>query len=290
MINFYIPDFYEFFKLNTFLIQYLRDFPQKFYDNIKIGAIYGCFPNQIWNSGRYSGGISADISNIEETIKAINQLGIPIRFTYTNSCIREEHLSDRHCNFVTECGHNGMNEILVNSPLLEEYLRKKYPNYKYISSTTRCIRDINKLNELIDSNKYSLVLSDYRDNFDFDFLNKINNKKKLEILVDPVCKLDCKLRESHFLYISQVQLGEEPTVKDPKCECEKFAFYELLKKDNIIKVNDLYNKYYKMGFEHFKLEGRNNIFIDVIDSYMYYLVRPEYKDEMRNLLVKAYIY
>ena len=290
MITFYLPDFYDFFRLNTALIQYHRDYPEKFHKDIKFGAIYGCFPNQIWNGGRYCGGTSADISNIEETIKAIKALGVPVRFTYTNSLVREEHLNDKHCNFVTDCGHNGMNEILVNSPLLEEYLRKKYPNYKFISSATRCIRDIDKLNELIDSNKYSLVLGDYRDNFNIDYLNKINNKDKVEILINPVCKLDCKLREAHYLHISQKQIGDEITVPDPECECERFAFHELLTKDSIIKVDDVYGKYYNMGFKHFKLEGRNNFFIDVIDSYMYYLVKPEYQNEIRNFLVKSFLY
>lgn len=290
MINFYIPDFYEFYRINTALISLLAEFPYKFHDNIKISAIYGCFPNQIWNGGRYLGGTSADISNIEATIKAINDLGVPIRFTYTNSLIREEHLSDRQCNFITDVAHNGMNEILVNSPLLEEYLRKKYPNYKYISSATRCIRDIDKLNELIDSNKYHLVLGDYRDNFNMDFLNKINNKDKVEILIDPICKLDCKLREVHYLYISQKQLGDELTYKDPECECENLSFHDLLKKDSIIKMEDIYGKYYNMGFKHFKLEGRNSFFIDVVDSYMYYLVKPEFQNEIRNFLVKSFVY
>ena len=37
---------------------------------------------------------------------------------------------------------NGMNEVLVVSPILEEYIRKNYPGYKVNSSTCKAIKDI----------------------------------------------------------------------------------------------------------------------------------------------------
>lgn len=285
MINFYLPDFYYFYPINSTIINILYAEPEKFNPDIKIGALYGCFPNQIWNGGRAVTGISADIDNIINTIRVINDLEVPVRFTYTNSLLTEEHLEDKHCNFVTECANNGMNEILVNSPLLEDYLREKYPNFKYISSATRCIRDINKLNELIDNGKYYLVLGDYRDNFNFDFLEKINQKDKVEILIDPWCDPDCKIREYHYKVLNQIQLGIESD-EYPKCEWEGASWQEIQKAGHIIKVEDLYTKYVDMGFKHFKLEGRNMHPMHVIDSYVYYLVKPEYRDEIRNILVR----
>lgn len=285
MINFYLPDFYYIYPINICLINLLKNEPEKFYPNIKIAAIYGCFPNQIWNGGRAVIGVSADIDNIIATIRNINDLGIPIRFTYTNSLLTEEHLSNTYCNFVTECANNGMNEILVNSLLLEEYLREKFPNFKYISSATRCIRDVNELNKLIDSKKYYLVLGDYRDNFNFDFLSKIKQKDKLEILIDPWCDPNCKIREYHYKVLNQMQLG----IKQDEyslCKWETASWQEVFNAGHVIKIEDLYNKYVDMGFNNFKLEGRNLHPINIIDSYVYYLVKPEYRDEIRNRLVR----
>lgn len=284
MINFYLPDFYYLFPTNIGILNRLLNEPEKFYPNIKVGAIYGCFPSQIWNGGRAVTGTAADVNNIINTIKLINDFGIPVRFTYTNSLLTEEHLSDKHCNFITECANNGMNEILVNSPILEKYLRENFPNFKYISSATRCLRDIDKINELIDSNKYYLVLGDYRDNFDFDFLNKIEKKDKLEILIDPWCDPNCKIREYHYKVLNQVQL-DIPQDEYPKCEWESASWNKVLKAGHVIKVEDLYTKYVDMGFRHFKLEGRNLHPMNVIDSYVYYLVKPEYRDEIRSQLV-----
>ena len=42
-----------------------------------------------------------------------------------------------------------------------------------------------------------------------------------------------------------------------------------------------------MGFSNFKIEGRNINPVDVIDSYVYYLIKPEYTDMVRNILLKA---
>ena len=41
MINFYLPNFSQ---LNYKIVTLLEDYPEYFYDDIKIGAVYGCFP------------------------------------------------------------------------------------------------------------------------------------------------------------------------------------------------------------------------------------------------------
>ena len=91
------------------------------------------------------------------------------------------NLNNKYCNLILECSNNGMNEILINSLELEQFLRKKYPNFKYILSTTRCERDIFKINEA--TKNYDLVVIDYRDNRNLNFLNAIEDKSKIEIAV-----------------------------------------------------------------------------------------------------------
>lgn len=63
-------------------------------------------------------------------------------------------------------------------------------------------------------------------------------------------------------------------------------FYEILEYPTVIKVDDLYNKYLNMSFSNFKIEGRNLHSFNVIESYIYYLVKPNYKDLVRYELVK----
>ena len=284
-VFFYLPDFFYLYKTNTALIQLVKTNPEFFKFKFNIGAIYGCFPNQIWNGGRSVRGNDVGVYNILDTIKKVNDVfKTPIRFTYTNPLITEEHLDDPFCNFVTEAANNGMNEILVNSPILEEYLRKKYPNFKYISSATRCIRDVDKINELTASGQYHLVLGDYRDNFNFDFLSKIQDKDKIEILTDPACCQDCVRRELHYKLLAQMQLGQQ-TETDFSCEWENADWVKIRDSGNIIKAEDLC-KYISMGFKHFKLEGRNKHPSTVIESYLYYFVKPEFVEQLRLFLLR----
>ena len=137
--------------LNWKIINLLKNNPEYFYDDVKISAIYGTFPGAIWNGGRIING-GASIQEIEEVTKSFNETGIPIRFTFTNCLIEKEHLNDRQCNLIMDIANNGLNEVLVTSPLLEDYLRNKYPNFKYLSSTTKCIVNENEIKE--ESNKY----------------------------------------------------------------------------------------------------------------------------------------
>lgn len=282
IIKFHIPDFYYHYQLDMKLIELIKENPNYFYDNTKIGSVYGSFPGAIWNGGRAMFGI-ASIENIKNTIDCVNNVGVPVRFTFTNCLLEEKHVYDTYCNLIMEAANNGFNEVLVNSDILEEYLRRTYPNFKYISSTTKCERDINKINDA--SNKYDLVVTDYRDNCNYEFLNEIKNKNKIELLVNASCSPNCGAkRQEHYSYLSKQQLMYSQI--NYYCDFANNPLHEILKYPTVIKVEDIYGKYYDMGFSNFKIEGRTEHKINVIESYIYYLVKPEYKDIVRHELIK----
>lgn len=284
-VNFYLPDFYTFFNLNYNLCKLLNDCPEYFY-NIKIKSIYGCFPGQIWNGGRFIPLPKTDIDNIINTVKSFNDIGVSVRFTYTNCLIEPEHLDNKLCNIITELCNNNTNEILCNNNILEKYLRLKYPNYKYILSTTKGILNVEDLNILL--NDYDLIVPDYKLNNNYEQLNLIQDKSKIEFLTNAYCGGDCLVRQLHYQRLSKYNLGGNNDNETP-LDCKRLPnFYEVLKSPLTIKVEDLYNKYYDMGFRHFKIEGRTENIADVVDSYVYYMVLPEYRDFIRNLLLKFY--
>ena len=51
-IYFYIPGIASMFEINFILAKRLAEQPDHFYDNVKIGAIFGTIPGAIWNGGR----------------------------------------------------------------------------------------------------------------------------------------------------------------------------------------------------------------------------------------------
>ncbi len=288
-IKFHIPDFLRHFKLNILLADYMQKHPEYFRDNVKIGSVYGTFPTSLWNGGRYFEG-KVDPRVIDEVLRQFNSRGIPCRFTFTNPLLTKEHLSDGFCNAVMKRADNGLNEVIVVSELLEEYIRKNYPSYKITSSTCKQIEDFNKLCEETEKD-YSLVVLDYNLNNNFELLEKLPHKEKAEFLVNACCTPHCKRRKEHYESIGREHIKyAEFKKKNPsgeykfepfRCPQERLALYATTGYPTHISPDDIYEKYVPMGFSNFKIEGRSVPDINVLENYIYYMVKPEYKDPLR---------
>ena len=282
-MNFYLPDFCNEYKLNMYILKLKQEHPEYFNDNMNIKAIYGSFPGMIWNGGRNFYGYS-NYNEIKSTIEDFNKIGIALRFTLTNCMLQEHQVLDTYCNMVLETANTGMNEIIVNSSILENFLRQRYPDFKYILSTTRCERDVNKINEY--TKQYDMVVIDYRDNKDLEFLNKLEDKDKIEILIDSYCIPDCQWREDHYKHLSFDQVYRTTTENELFTGCGGTKdFYTILNYSTTFTVNELY-KYQEMGFYNFKIEGRTQNHFDVLESYIYYLIKPEYQNIVRLEILK----
>ena len=118
----------------------------------------------------------------------------------------EEDLKDEYCNNLAKSFENGVNEVLVNNDLMENYIRTNYPKYPIISSTTKRITSIDALNEELEKD-YKLVVVDYDFNNDWDMLKLIAHPEKCEILVNPLCNPHCPYRKRHYETIGLTQKG-----------------------------------------------------------------------------------
>ena len=281
---FYLPEFYEkqYSNLNLTTILLLKEKPDFFYNDIEIGAIYGAFPGMIWNGGRsIAGGTTFD--EAARVIQFYNELQIPLRFTYTNCLLEKEQLNDTFCNLVTEKAHNGFNEILVNSPILEDYLKSNFPRYNYLLSTTKCERNPEKINSI--SKNYMLVVIDYRDTKNKKFLKQIKEKEKIEILLNDYCRPNCPNREKHYIAISKEQLSYGYPEGIYQCNYCSSSFYELFNNSSFVSIKDIKNIYLPNKIYHFKIVGRTTHLVNLIDSYVYYLIKPQYQNIVRNYLL-----
>ncbi|MBR4627442.1 MAG: hypothetical protein IKO47_07075 [Ruminococcus sp.] len=302
--RFHLPDFTRHFTFNLIFAEMLKNCPQYFREGVEIASVYGAFPPAIWNGGRFQYG-QCDKSFIKQVITEFNRRGIPLRFTFTNPMLEKKHLSDKFCNMIMHYADNGLNEVIVASPLLEEYIRKNYPSYKLTSSTCKRITDPDKLYDEIDKD-YHIVVIDYDLNNKFDILEKIQDKKKCELLVNACCNPGCKRRSDHYKSIGVEQLVYADYLKsgssedfdftvDPKfdkyvdkslteCPCMKRTLFEIKDLSTHISPDDIWEKYIPMGFEQFKIEGRTIELFNLVEHYMYYMIKPELRDEARLML------
>lgn len=184
-IYWHLPGFCYFRLLNQVLMNLMKDYPDCFREGYCIGSVYGTFPGAIWNGGRAVFGITGK-DDIAAILKIYNSRGIPVRFTWTNSLLEEKHVYDTYCNLIMKQADNGMNQVLVNQPVLEDYIRRNYPDFKLISSTTKRITDVKGLREELDKD-YFLVVLDYDLNHNEEVLSAIQDKAyRIEILVNEV--------------------------------------------------------------------------------------------------------
>lgn len=288
-IKYHIPDFMRHFRLNLTLAEYMKKNPEAFYDNIKIGSVYGAFPNMTWNGGRFLQG-QCDPRVMREILNQFNKRGIPCRFTLTNPEIKMEHLADPLCNAVLKAADNGMNEVIVFSPLLEDYIREHFPDMPITSSTCKQIENFDELCGELEKD-YSLVVLDYNFNNNFDILEKLPHKEKAELLINPCCHPHCKRRGEHYRSIgrSHIKCTEHmmkrtgtPYMPEPfECECMRKTLYQTTDSPLHISPDAIYGKYAPMGYSNFKIEGRSVPDVNVLENYIYYMVKPEHRDEVR---------
>lgn len=305
MVKFHLPDFAGHFMFNLVFVEMLKHCPEYFRDGVEIASVYGVFPPSLWNGGRIQEG-NCNRRFIKSVIGAFNERGIPLRFTFTNPVLEKKHLNDNFCNMVMHLANNGLNEVIVMSPLLEDYIRKNYPKYKLTSSTCKRITDPDALyNEV--NNDYHIVVIDYDLNNKFDVLEKIPQKEKCEILVNACCEPACKRRSAHYRSIGLQQIAyadhikkypdmpfnpdmlirEHPEIlQTAECRCTERTIFDIKNLSTHITPDDIWEKYVPMGFSQFKIEGRTLDIFNLMEHYLYYMIKPERKEEARFMLLK----
>lgn len=276
---FMLPGFCEHFILYKKMNDFFDMYPEAKRDEVEIYCYYGNIPFCTWDGGRIFN-VSYPLST--EKISSIQhyyniELNSKIRFVFTNNLIEEEHLYERYNNLGLQIFNTGNNEIVLNSKILENYIIKNYPEYKLISSTTKCSNpEQSKLD--LNNNNYKFTCLDYNLNHNWKFLDSLTpeEKEKTEFLVNPICMPGCPQRKEHYRLNSLFSLSYGTTYKMKSCEINsvsnnaKFNFAH-------ISIDEIINKYIPKGFHYFKLEGRtwpNNAMAITLSEY---LIKPEYQ-------------
>lgn len=284
-VYFHLPGLFEFYDFyQEFLPLYFKH-REYFYDWCRIGSIYGAPAACIWGGGRIGYG-----DNDPREVKALmDQYGIPARLTLSNSLLREDHLSDplgnRLCRLFQE--ENGRNGIIIYSDLLRNYIEDRYPNYYFVSSTTKVLTKFAEFKEELDRKEYRYVVPDFRLNRKFDQLKVLarEEKDKTEFLVNECCWFSCPDRKECYQAVSKMALGEKSdhVCSSPDAQ-EGYVFSKAMKNAGFISVDDILNIYLPMGFRNFKIEGRSLGSALILEFLLYYMTKPQYQLNVREAI------
>lgn len=283
-IFYHLPGLFEFYDLYKSFLPLYREHREYFYGWCEIGSIYGAPMDCIWGGGRVGFGDESP----ENVVALVNDYAISARLTFSNSLLRAEHLPDRFCNSLCALFEHGavQNGIIVHSDLLLNYIKTRYPDYYFVSSTTKVLTDFEQFRQELNREDFRYVVPDFRFNRSFGKLNMLTDvqKQKVEFLCNECCWFDCHARKNCYENVSRKSLGEDcedhicvsPTAKNG------YRFSDAMKNPGFIGIADIQNVYSSAGFSHFKIEGRSLGSAIILEFLLYYMVRPEYQLKVRE--------
>ena len=219
----------------------------------------------------------------------MNQYHISSRLTFSNSLLQEKHLQDKRCNDLCALFEKSevQSGIIIHSDLLLEYLKKQYPRFYFVSSTTKVLTKFEQLVDELKKDDFLYVVPDFR-------LNKVQQLEnllqkdmdKVEFLCNECCFIGCLERKKCYETVSRQNLGED--CLDHVCKApnfhEGYRFSKAMQNSSFISVEDIQNNYLPKGFSQFKIEGRSLGSALVLEFLLYYMVKPEYQIHVREAI------
>ena len=282
---YHLPGLFEFYELYRVFLPLYRAHREYFYDWCRIGSIYGAPPDCIWGGGR----IGSGDCTAQEALALTREHGVSARLTFSNSLLREEHLTDQKCNALCRLfseSDGPQNGVIIHSELLLRYLRERYPKLYFVSSTTKVLTAFPQLQAELARDEFRFVVPDFRLNRAFDRLNALPEaaKDKVELLCNECCWFGCKERSACYEAVSRKNLGEAA----PEHICAApdaaggYRFSKAMENPGFIGVEAIRRIYMPMGFSHFKIEGRSLGSALILEFLLHYLTKPEYQLRVRE--------
>lgn len=284
--HYHLPGLFEFYELYRVFLPLFREHREYFYDWCGIGSIYGAPADCLWGGGRAGFGEN----DPAEVLALTREYGISARLTFSNSLLREEHLSDRRCNrlcalFNTD--REPQNGVIVHSDLLLNYLKKEYPNLYFVSSTTKVLTDFQQFRAEVEREDFRYVVPDFRLNKSFDALDTLteSQKSKVEFLCNECCWFGCRDRKKCYETVSRKNLWESAEHRCGAPGGDKgYRFSSAMQNPGFISMDDIQKVYLPRGFSHFKIEGRGLGSALILEFLLYYMTRPEYHLQVREAI------
>ena len=282
---YHLPGLFEFYDLYALFLPLFREHREYFYDWCEIGSVYGAPADCLWGGGRVGFGEDRP----KEVAALMREYGVSARLTFSNSLLREEHLSDQKCNALCRLfEHNGPvpSGVIVASDLLLGYLREKYPAMYFVSSTTKVLTEFDQFEKELRRDEFRFAVPDFRLNRAFDRLNALPEalKRKVEFLCNECCWFSCPDRKACYENVSRKNLGED--CPDHVCASPTarrgYRFSDAMQNPGFIGIDDILNTYLPGGFSHFKIEGRSLGSALILEFLLYYMTKPEYQLKVRE--------
>ena len=262
--QYHLPGLFEFYELYRVFLPLYCTHRDWFYPWCDIASLYGSPADCLWGGGRVGGG---DVRP-QDALALAQEYGISARLTFSNSLLQPEHLADPTCNklcrLFAACD-TPQSGVIVHSELLLDYLKRTYPSFYFVSSTTKVLTEFSQLAQETAREDFRYVVPDFRLNKAFD-------------------RLGCRDRKVCYEAVSRRNLGMD--TPEHRCTApdaaQGYRFSRAMESPSFISIEDILTRYLPQGFTNFKIEGRGLGSAIVLEFLLYYLTKPEYQLRVRE--------
>lgn len=289
MIYFTLPNFHINSKLNFIISDLASNNSEKFKEPVKIIANSGSYPYCYFNGSiNNCSGELLRYFDYQVICNNYSSVRNSIRFNFTNVFIEEKDFDNCFLNVLLDINQNGSNYIELNNMLLMKYIKEEYPNYQFVYSMSYDNENLitpELINELNKDEMFDLITIPFNYVKDLSYLKKIKNKNKIEVTINNTCK-NCNFYQSNICLAKENELQYNFSEGSVLASCKKQVNY---RESTLISLEDIVTKYKNIGIKHFKLvdfcQNSSNA-IDYIDFIVDYFIKDEYKNEIRNMMLK----
>ena len=283
--QYHLPGLFEFYELYRVFLPLYCTHRDWFYPWCDIASLYGTPADCLWGGGRVGGG---DVRP-RDALALAQEYGISARLTFSNSLLQPEHLADPTCNklcrLFAAC-HTPQSGVIVHSELLLDYLKRTYPSFYFVSSTTKVLTEFSQLAQETAREDFRYVVPDFRLNKAFAQWDTLTGwqRDKVEFLCNECCWFGCRDRKRCYEAVSRKNLGEsggEHHCAAPDAE-GGYLFSKAMANPGFIGTDAIKNVYLPMGFSQFKIEGRGLGSALILEFLLYYMTKPEYQLHVRE--------
>lgn len=224
-----------------------------------------------WNCGRVLSMLQRSDKEINTAAAAYVKRGIPVDLTFTNPKLREEDMKNMLGNrllsfFAAQSTPQVRHAVIIGSDALYAHVKTNYSQLGTVSSILRitCDGGKGKLDSYLRlAERYDKVMIHPDDVFNYDMLEKLEDKGRYELILNEYCMRNCPMRAFHYTTMAEQAYdidGYDTTKFYKALERNGCQNLPAMLTDPAVGVSALttpeIDRLYDMGFRKFKLQGR----------------------------------
>ena len=220
-------------------------------------------------------------------VSLLNFYGVNVRLALQIIIVTKEDLAEPTTNYALNFLNyrnrrfGNKNGVIVASDKLRDFIKDNYPFLEVICSVIRVANDTDFRADSIDyynglAADYDFVVLNVTRGFDKNFLARLKDKNKFEIIINSDCIPNCPFAKEHYDAVQKVNRGISISKYCKVCHilysnCRKL--HNSGGKYNLRFSNSDIGELIELGFTNFKLEGRNYSDEEYSKDINYYLLK-----------------